>query len=147
MPANECIPYYEPGSRITALTTEAISGKRFVKVSADKLVGSAALSTTADGGNIKVSMADAGETPIGVSSYDAASGALVGVLGVGHVVPIKAGEAIAAGDLLVAGADGVAMKQSAIALTGNAQNITPVRVCAVALADAALNADVIAKLV
>lgn len=147
MPANECIPYYEPGSRITALTTEAITGKRFVKISANKLVGSNALSTTADGGNIKVAMADAGETPIGVSSYDAASGALVGVLGAGFVVPVKAGEAITAGDLLVAGADGVAMKQTAIALTGNAQNITPVGIAGIALADAALNADCLVKLV
>jgi len=104
MPSNECIPYYEPASRFTGRATGDITGKRFVSVSAAITGG------IAGSGNINVAMSAAGDRAIAVAAYDVAQDDVVPLLaGPGMIVPVTAGEAIEAGDLISAGTDGVAM--------------------------------------
>lgn len=102
MPTNEAIAYFDPGDDLTGYASAAVTGRRFVKVTGNKGVGSQALATDASGGNIPVAHATgaAGEKPLGVSSYDQPSTGVTAKLPVirGHkVVPVEAGAAVAAG--------------------------------------------------
>lgn len=99
-------PKYLPGKDPTLEAGEAITGARFVRLSA-------AVSESADGHAVAV-MSDAGEPAIGVSATDAAMGAKF-LAFCGGVVEVLAGEALGHGDLVMAGANGVAM----IATEGN----------------------------
>lgn len=113
MPDNVCIPFYEPGGRITGFATAAVTGKRFVGVSAG-------LSTD---GNISVAHAAAAGVSIGVAAYDAPANARVPVLnGPGFVVPVEAGGAITAGDRVQVGANGTAVTLAAGIPVGVAVN-------------------------
>ena len=96
--ANECTPLFRPGRDITGLTTGAVTGKTFVDVSA----------TRGADGMIKVATAAAGVKAFGVAKYDAASGALVGVLR-GGVIPVTAGATIAFGAEVEVGTAGKAI--------------------------------------
>lgn len=96
--ANECTPLFRPGRDITGLTTGAVTGKTFVDVSA----------TRGADGMIKVATAAAGAKAFGVAKYDAASGALVGILR-GGVVPVTAGGTIAFGAEVEVGTAGKAI--------------------------------------
>lgn len=97
MATNECIPFYEPGKRLTFHATEDVGGKRFVAISDDR----------AADGLISCGIADADARAFGVSTYDVAEGG-VGTLvrGSGFVVPIVAEGAITAGDEVAVGAAG-----------------------------------------
>lgn len=112
--ANECLPYYEPGKRITCHATAGITGKRFVMVSGNRQ----------SDGSISVSHATAALKVFGVSAYDAASGKKVGVLrGSGFIVPVTAGGTIAANAEVEVGTNGQAVtlasgKAVGIAVTG-----------------------------
>lgn len=98
--ANECLPYYEPGRRVTGHATAAVTGKRFVMISANRQ----------SDGSISVSHATAAGKVFGVSAYDAASGEKVGVLrGAGFIVPVTAGGTIAAGAEVEVGTNGQAV--------------------------------------
>lgn len=78
---------YNPGTDITAVATEAISGKTIVKVTGPMVSGL-----------IQVAPAAAGEAAIGVAKYDAGKGDKVGIArGAGRVVTITAGAAVTAG--------------------------------------------------
>lgn len=112
---NECISYYDPGKGLNAVTSAAVSGCRFLKISGNR-------NATAGGpseGNITVAHADAAGRVCGVSAYDAASGAQVGVLrGNTRVVPVQATNAtiaafaeveVAANGMAVAKSSGVAV--------------------------------------
>ena len=106
----ECVPYYEPGAAITATCEDAVTAGRFVHIS-DPKEGPVdnALSSTTEGQNIVVSHATAGGTAIGVSAFDGAIGAKIGVYTApGIVVPIIADGAITAGDLIEVGTAGKA---------------------------------------
>jgi hypothetical protein len=116
--ANECTPLFDPADAITVFCEAAIIGKRFIKISGPAVDGLT-----------QVSPCGAGEQMLGVAHRDAALGAKGGTYRIG-VIPVKAGEAIAAGDPIASGAAGVAM----IATAGAA-------VAGWALDDAALNAD------
>jgi hypothetical protein len=116
--ANECTPLFDPADAITVFCEAAIIGKRFIKISGPAVDGLT-----------QVSPCGAGEQMLGVAHRDAALGAKGGTYRIG-VIPVKAGEAIAAGDPIASGAAGVAM----IATPGAAQ-------AGWALDDAALNAD------
>ena len=96
--ANECTPLFRPGRDITGLTTGAVTGKTFVDVSA----------TRAADGMIKVATVAAGAKAFGVAKYDAASGALVGILR-GGVIPVTAGATIAFGAEVEVGTAGKAI--------------------------------------
>lgn len=99
-PVNECAPYYEPGSRITAEAEVPVTGKRFVAISGNKQTTDPAAQST-DGGNIIVSPCGAGLRGLGVAVMDAAAGAKVPIItSPGTVVPVTAGGSITAGDEL-----------------------------------------------
>lgn len=108
---NECVPLYEHGDAITAITTADVTGKRVVDISAN-MEGPANAGFTRTpspvvGNNIKVAHAAAGARGIGVASWDAASGSQLYVLGrPGQVVPITAGAGITAGQQVEVGATG-----------------------------------------
>lgn len=89
--ANECIPLYRPGADLTALTTAAVNGKRFVDLSAGSL--NAATGTLAS-----VAHATAAGKAVGVAAFDAPSGANVAIIrGKGTIVPVAAAGTIAYG--------------------------------------------------
>lgn len=98
--ANDCIPIYEPGGTITAHCSGAVTGRRFVKLTADAQGGGfIGLDSDALGGNIVVGPCTAtAERVLGVANRDAASGGKVGVLATpGLVLPCEGGAAISAG--------------------------------------------------
>lgn len=97
---NECIPYYEPGFRLTAKCEAAVTGKRFVDIS-DPL---------SSDGNFVVSPATAKGMALGVASHDAAIGARVTILTAGFVVPITASGTIEPGEEVQVGSEGKAVK-------------------------------------
>ncbi|MEU4781034.1 DUF2190 family protein [Micromonospora sp. NPDC023633] len=97
--ANECIPFYEPGRRITGHATAAVTGCRFVGISGNR---------QADG-SISVAHATAAGKAFGVAAYDAATGEKVGILrGSGFIVPVTAAAALTAGQGVEVGANGQA---------------------------------------
>lgn len=99
-PLNEAIAYFDPGNDLTCEASVAITGKRFVKPSGAKQVGSQALANDTLGGSIPVNVATgaAAEKPLGVAAYDqAVVGGKVEVARGHKVFPVEAGAAIAAG--------------------------------------------------
>lgn len=96
MAANECIPFYEPGGRITGHAEAALSGKRFVRISGNRQSGPG-LALTAQGGNYPVNAPTAAGRVFGVTSHDVAAGGKVTVISTpGTVLPVTAAAAIAA---------------------------------------------------
>jgi predicted RecA/RadA family phage recombinase len=129
--ANDCIPLYEPGQRLTGVATAAITGKTFVSVDPAANAGVGKL----DGTNIPVKPSAAGDIPIGVAAWDTPQGQTVTMIA-GGVLPIKAGgTAIQAGDKVGPGAGGT--------LVGASTNPN----IGVALADAGVGADCMVRLV
>jgi hypothetical protein len=148
MPANESIPFKEPGSALTIKATAAITGKRFVKLTGNRTGGGAGglssdLANVYQGGPCDT----IGERALGVAKYDAANGSLVGVHSQpGIIVPVTAGATLAAGDLVMTDAAGKAIPF--------VQDVTPAagaaaatkRALGLALTGAAANADAEIKL-
>lgn len=100
MATNECIPFKEPGGDVTAQASAGVTGKRFLAITGN---------LQADG-SITVAHAGAGVRVVGVSKYDAASGAKVGVIrGSKMVVPVTAGANISAGAEVESDAQGRAI--------------------------------------
>jgi Uncharacterized conserved protein (DUF2190) len=137
--ANEGIPYYEPGNRISARATGAkVIGKRFVALAAKKDPGSRELESDpgGSGGNVRVKPAAADDAKcFGVSTYDAEDGDLTTVVRGGFVMPVTAGVALVFGDPVGPGANGKAVKPGAGA-----------RVWGLSLSDAAVDQDAIVAL-
>lgn len=127
MPANECMPYYEPGTRITGHASAGITGKTFVAPSGNIQSGPL-LASTSEGGNIVVATCTAGARALGVAGYDVASGEKCPLLtGPGMVVPVTAGGTIAAGAEVEVGSGGKAItlasgKAVGLCLTGATNN-------------------------
>src|SRR4051794_5532625 len=111
---NECIPYQEPGERLPAIVKagKAVVGKRFVIIAGDMTGDPNGLSTDTTGQNYVIEPAAAGEdSPLGVASHNAAASTRVTVLASpGMVVPVNAGGAINAGELVGIGAEGKVVK-------------------------------------
>ncbi|AHJ86290.1 hypothetical protein 32HC_12 [Mycobacterium phage 32HC] len=108
--ANENVGVYEPGRDISGRASAAVTGKRFLKISGNR-----------NGGNIAVAHADAGGRVCGVSKYDAASGAIVGVArGNSRVTHVTASGALAAFDEVQVGTNGTAVKLDAGVAVGYA---------------------------
>jgi hypothetical protein len=105
---NDCIPIYEPGGTLTCHASVAITGKRFVSVTAEPqgpLV--TGLDTDADGGNIIVGQPTTGGRVLGVANRDVASGGKVGVLCTpGLIVPVTASATLAATNQVATTNDG-----------------------------------------
>jgi hypothetical protein len=95
VPANEEIILHET-SDLTGRATAAITGKRFLDVSA---AVSPALNTSTDGGVMGVAPAGAGVRAIGVAAHDQATvGGMIGFVGTpGRVVVVTAGATVAVG--------------------------------------------------
>lgn len=97
---------YDPGQNITAVTTAAVTARRFLKISGDR---HATTASSAAVGNISVAHAVAGGRVCGVAGHDADSGALVHVVrGASRVVWVTADGAITAGAEVEVGAAGKA---------------------------------------
>lgn len=106
--ANECVPYYKPGSDITGECQEDIIGMRFVSIDAsvdpgwqpEGLKGNAdLLGATSSANVVPIIQTGAGEDAVGVSQRDGAEGSLLTFLNEpGMVLPVRAGAAIVPGD-------------------------------------------------
>lgn len=107
MLGNDCIPYYEPGDRITCTPTAAVQGKRFVAISGNQ---------QADG-TFSIAPPAAGGRTLGVAAWDGAVGGKVTVIkGSGYIVPVVAGAAgIAAGGEVQVDATGAVVPLAATA--------------------------------
>lgn len=105
--ANECIPFYEPGDRVTAKAGSTVTGKQLVAVSA----------TRDSDGRIVVAPATAAGRVFGVASHDAATGEVVTIIREG-IVPITATNATisAFGEVEVATGGKVVAKSSGVAI-------------------------------
>jgi hypothetical protein len=105
-------PYsYEPGQRITAEATAAVTERLFVAVSGNRTTG----------GNIAVAPAAAGARAFGVAAYSAAAGQLV-LVARGGVVKVTAAGAIAAGAAVQVGTGGAASTAGSGTVVGLAVN-------------------------
>lgn len=101
--ANECIPLYRPGADLTCLTTAAVTGKRFVELSADTL-------NATTGALASVAHATAAGPALGVAAYDAAITTRVPVIrGKGVIVPVACAGTIAIGAYVEVGTAGKAV--------------------------------------
>jgi Uncharacterized conserved protein (DUF2190) len=99
-------PYsYEPGQRITAQATAAVTERTFLAPSGNR----------AASGNLSVAPAAAGARAFGVAAYAAAVGQLV-LVARGGVVKVTAGGTIAAGDPIAVGAGGTAVTATGTAV-------------------------------
>lgn len=108
--ANECKPLFRPGQEVTVLTTAAVTGKTFVKITATR---------DATTGLVKVGPGTAGANAFGVASADIASGATGSVIR-GGLVFVTAGGSITAGARVEVGANGKAVAASSGVAVGTA---------------------------
>lgn len=92
-------PKWTPGESVTCHVEADVIGGRFVDISGPRVEG-----------NIQVSPAGAAGNAFGVAARDKVAGVKVMVYcAPGQIVPVRAGEAIAAGEEIEVGAAGVAM--------------------------------------
>lgn len=143
---NECTPYQEPGQDLpcSVKATKAVVGKRFVVIAADMQGGPAdGLSADVEGHNYVIEPAPAKSVAVlGVAAHNAAEKTKVTVKHQG-VLPVTAGAAITAGELVGVGAEGKAVKAEAASKVEIEEGKPPYKVPPVgmALASAAENAD------
>ena len=129
MATNPAVPFWDEGNTITCHASEALTGKRFVHVSAPRTDGNP---------TVDHSVGAAGKRVLGVTARDAASGEKVSVYSApGLVMPVTTAEAISAGALVYSDADGKAVDTQP----------TGALVAGIALDDAADGADCPIKLV
>lgn len=118
--SNDLIAYFDAGEDVTGYANGApVTGRRFVKVNGVKRVGSQALASDALGGNIPVGHSAAGERPLGVSSWDAVTGAGVTVVRGHKIVPVESGAAATAGAKVMSDATGRAIAWTSAASEAN----------------------------
>lgn len=111
MPANECIPFKEPGSRVTATTTAAVTGKHAVAISGD----------LQDDGTYSVALPTAGGRIFGIAAYDAPEGGRVPVIRTpGIILPVTAAAAVTAGSQVEVDATGAVVPLTTGAAIGTA---------------------------
>lgn len=109
--ANECIPFKEDGEHVSGkVKTAQITGKRLVNISGPRTSGGVQGlvpdSATDKSGVYQIDQNTvAGEYSLGVAAYDADVGVIVGVICAG-IVPITAGAAITAGQLVMSDSQG-----------------------------------------
>jgi Uncharacterized conserved protein (DUF2190) len=101
-PVNECIPYYNPADDVTAYCTAAVTGKRFVDISAG-------LSSE---GLISVAPASAKGKSVGVAARDQAAEKRVLIRRHPQIVPVTASGTIEAGEEVEVAAGGKAAKKN-----------------------------------
>ena len=103
--ANENVGIYEPGRDLTGRASTAVTGKRFLMITGNR-----------DRGNVAVGHATAAGRVCGVSKYDAAVGAVIGIARgnsrVTFVATPPAGTALAAFAEVEVGANGTAVART-----------------------------------
>lgn len=98
MAANPAVPFWDEANTFTGHAGAAITGKRFVVVSGARVADRIRVGHAASSATVK---------PVGVSAFDAASGAGVTVYNQpGIIVPVTATGAITAGAPVFSVADG-----------------------------------------
>lgn len=111
---NECIPYQEPGDDLpcSVKAGKTVIGKRFVVIAEDMQGGTPdGLTENVEGNNYVIEPAAANATKVlGVASHNAAEKTKVTVKGAPCVLPVTAGGAIKAGELVGVGAEGKVVK-------------------------------------
>lgn len=118
--ANDLVRTKEPGLDVTGQATVAITGKRFVRISAARSYKFNQLAGTADGNNYKVAPATAGGYAFGVAKYDQPTvNGKVGVARAG-IVTVTAGATITAGQRIMSDATGQAVPWTSAASEANA---------------------------
>lgn len=128
MATNPAVPFWDEGNTLTCHASAAVTGKRFVTISGARVDGNPRVNHAVGSATAKA---------LGVSAYDAASGAKVTVYsGPGIVMPVTASGAITAGQDVYSTADGKA----------TATQPTGARPAGIALDDAADGADAVIKL-
>lgn len=126
--ANDLIPFKEDGERVTCTPSAPVTGKTLVSISGDR---------QADG-TYTIAPAGAGGKVFGVACWDAPAGGRVTVVTIpsGHIVPVTAGAALAAGDSITPEAGGTAVVAAGAA-----------RACGIVLTGAADGDDAVVQLV
>jgi hypothetical protein len=149
---NEATPYYEQGDDIPCSVNagKAVIGKRFVKIAAN-MQGPPpdGLNEDVEGHNFVIENAGAGEkAPLGVAMFNQAEKRKVTVKTSPIIIPVKAKEAIKAGELVGCGAEGEAVKavQASEAEIKEGKPSWKVYPVGLACADAAEGADCAVKL-
>lgn len=102
MAANEAIPYWDPADSITCYAKAAVTGKRFVSISGARKNGQPQVSPTGNGLG----------SCLGIAAYDAAADAQV-LVWRDPIVPVTAGAALTAGQLVQSDANGQAIVKAA----------------------------------
>lgn len=129
MATNPAVPFWDEGNTFTGHASTAVTGKRFVAISGARVDGNPRVAHAVN---------SATSVTVGVSAYDAASGAKVSVYsGPGIVMPVTAAVALTAGDVVYSDAAGKAVK---VAPAG------AVKPAGLVLDDAAIDADAVVKL-
>ena len=116
---NDAIPFFEDGDELTGTATAAVSGKHFVSISGDvQTDGTLSVAPTGDNGRA-----------LGVAMWDAAINKRVTIHTIesGHIMPVVAAAALAAGNLVTSDATG----QARVAVAGEHVLGTVVTGCAI----------------
>lgn len=123
--ANDCIPYKELGTAVTAKATAAVTGKTLVTISGDRTGGggggaegssTVGVGLSTDLENLyQVKVCGAGVKAFAVAGYDAAINAELKVFVAGHgiILPVTAAEALTAGWEVESNAEGKLVKLAA----------------------------------
>lgn len=123
--ANDCIPFKELATAVTAKASAAVSGKTLVVISGDRTGGggggaegssTVGVGLSTDLENLyQVKVCGAGAKAFGVAGYDAAINAEVKLFLASHgiILPIVAGEALTAGWEVESNAEGKLVKLAA----------------------------------
>lgn len=120
-PLNEAIAYYDDGEDLTGQATATVIGRRFLRPSAAKQIGSQGLANDTFGGSIPVAHCGAGLKALAVSTYDCAIGYKVPIVRGHKVFPVEAGAAMTFGDSVMSDATGRAITWVTAASEANAR--------------------------
>lgn len=128
MASNPAVPFWDEGNTFTGHASAAVTGKRFVSISGARVDGNPRVAHAVGSATVR---------SVGVSAYDAASGAKVTVYSApGLIMPVTASGAITAGQDVYSDANGKA----------TATQPTNARPAGVALDDAADGTDAVIRL-
>lgn len=102
MPVNEAIPFYDEGDELTVHAANALTGKRFARITgrqAGKRAGTginAGLDTSGIGGNYTADVPAGADKAYGVVQYDVAAGEKVTLLKQ-KILPVTCGATVTVG--------------------------------------------------
>jgi hypothetical protein len=105
----ESIPLFDKGDNVTGVATAAVTGARFLRISAARTVAPVT-SLTGYHQMFSVAHAGAGNAPVGISMHDAATGETVGIHHQPAIITeVEAGAALTSGTLVMSDATGRAV--------------------------------------